>query len=163
MREIPYLHRRGELPPSLLSLPLLARLNEPGRDEILRHAALLECEADDAIVREGEPSDDFYILLKGALRVRKSNQDIASIRSPGETFGEMGLLRNEPRSATVTAAEPSFVLKIGAEFRDSFDTLAGARASALVLRFIAESLAERLETTSQRLADRESASPVYRI
>ncbi|HUF61687.1 MAG TPA: cyclic nucleotide-binding domain-containing protein [Verrucomicrobiales bacterium] len=163
MREIPYLHRRGELPPSLLSLPLLARLNEPGRDEILRHATLLECEMDDNIVRECDSSDAFYILLKGALRVRKGRQDIASIRTPGEIFGEMGLLRDEPRSATVTAAEHAFILKIGAGFRDSFDTLAGARASALVLRFIAESLAERLETTSQRLTGRESATPVYRI
>ena len=166
MREIPYLHRRGELPPTLQRIPLLARLNEPGRDEILRHATLLECDAGDVILRENDPSDAFYILLKGKLRVCTQRRDIASIAKAGETFGEIGLLRNEPRSATVMTLGPAHVLRIDAGIRETFDTLAGARASVQVFRFLAESLAERLVMTSKRLATLEEGvarGRVYRI
>jgi CRP/FNR family cyclic AMP-dependent transcriptional regulator len=69
-----------------------------------------------AIVREGEPADVLYIVVSGRLKVLMGEADgketILSILGPGEFFGEMGLIDDNPRSATVVAIEPCEMLAL---------------------------------------------------
>jgi CRP/FNR family cyclic AMP-dependent transcriptional regulator len=69
-----------------------------------------------AIVREGEPADVLYIVVSGRLKVMMGEADgketILSILGPGEFFGEMGLIDENPRSATVVAIEPCEMLAL---------------------------------------------------
>ena len=57
------------------------------------------------IMASGDATDSLYIVLSGRLKVMMSDEDgkevILSILGPGEFFGEMGLIDDEPRSATV--------------------------------------------------------------
>jgi CRP/FNR family cyclic AMP-dependent transcriptional regulator len=57
------------------------------------------------IMAGGDPTDSLYIVLSGRLKVMMSDSEgkevILSILGPGEFFGEMGLIDDEPRSATV--------------------------------------------------------------
>lgn len=71
---------------------------------------------DDVIVVEDELSTDFYIVAEGAVRVSRAGTEIARL-GPGRYFGEMSLVDNRPRSATVVAAETGHLLKIS---RDAF-------------------------------------------
>src|SRR5262249_21730423 len=66
-----------------------------------------------AIVREGEESDAFFIVVNGRLSVFQTvdgqERQVNSL-GKGDFFGEVGLLSGEPRGATVRAVEPSEVL-----------------------------------------------------
>jgi CRP/FNR family cyclic AMP-dependent transcriptional regulator len=68
------------------------------------------------IMAGGDPTDSLYIVLSGRLKVMMSDADgkevILSILGPGEFFGEMGLIDDEPRSATVVTIEPCELLAI---------------------------------------------------
>jgi len=66
------------------------------------------------IMAVGDPTDSMYIVLSGRLKVMMSDSEgkevILSILGPGEFFGEMGMIDDEPRSASVIAIEPCELL-----------------------------------------------------
>jgi CRP/FNR family cyclic AMP-dependent transcriptional regulator len=68
------------------------------------------------IMGAGDPTDSLYIVLSGRLKVMMGDADgkevILSIIGPGEFFGEMGLIDDSPRSASVVAIEPCELLSI---------------------------------------------------
>ena len=68
------------------------------------------------IMAGGDPTDSLYIVLSGRLKVMMSDAEgkevILTILGPGEFFGEMGLIDDEPRSATVITIEPCELLSI---------------------------------------------------
>ena len=68
------------------------------------------------IMAAGDPTDSLYIVLSGRLKVMMSDADgrevILTIIGPGEFFGEMGLIDDSPRSASVVAIEPCELLTI---------------------------------------------------
>lgn len=78
----------------------------------------------DEVVRQGEPADFFYILLSGEAVVEDRSggvvSELARLRV-GDSFGERGLLKGVPRTATVRAVTEIRVLKLD---RDQFLTLA---------------------------------------
>jgi len=63
------------------------------------------------VIREGEEGDSLYIVEAGSLtctKVLRGTQNPIFLKEyvPGETFGELSLLYNTPRAATITAKEP---------------------------------------------------------
>ena len=68
------------------------------------------------VIAGGDTTDSLYIVLSGRLKVMMSDADvkevILSILGPGEFFGEMGLIDDAPRSATVVAIESCELLSI---------------------------------------------------
>jgi len=71
-----------------------------------------------AIIRQGEVGDKFYIVRSGRVEVSRSKDgksDTLVTLGPGSFFGELALLRDEPRAATVSAVEPTEVLTLTKE------------------------------------------------
>jgi CRP/FNR family transcriptional regulator, cyclic AMP receptor protein len=68
------------------------------------------------VMAAGDATDSLYIVLSGRLKVMMSDAEgkevILSILGPGEIFGEMGLIDDEPRSATVVTIEPCELLSL---------------------------------------------------
>jgi len=68
------------------------------------------------VMGAGDPTDSLYIVLSGRLKVMMGDADgkevILSILAPGEFFGEMGLIDDSPRSASVVTIEPCELLAI---------------------------------------------------
>ena len=68
------------------------------------------------IIAAGDPTDALYIVISGRLKVMMSDDEgrevILAILNQGEFFGEMGLIDEAPRSATVIAIEPCELLTI---------------------------------------------------
>jgi CRP/FNR family cyclic AMP-dependent transcriptional regulator len=68
------------------------------------------------IMSSGDATDSLYIVLSGRLKVMMSDSEgkevILAILGPGEFFGEMGLIDDEPRSASVVSIEPCELLSI---------------------------------------------------
>lgn len=71
----------------------------------------------DVLVKQGDPGDVMMVVLEGRASVSRGKRKVAEI-APGECFGEMALLDDQPRSATVVALEPMQMLAVpGPEFR----------------------------------------------
>jgi type IV pilus assembly protein PilB len=58
----------------------------------------------DIIIQEGNKDRDFFKLVRGKVAVLRGGKKIAEITEPGEYFGEMAAILDEPRSASVIAA-----------------------------------------------------------
>ncbi len=92
-------------------------------DEVLRRTVLTEeslpaylvnpdvehYEDGDVIIRQGNTDKDFFRLERGAVMVVKDGKKIAEITQPGEYFGEMSALVNEPRNASIVSKGRSVV------------------------------------------------------
>jgi CRP-like cAMP-binding protein len=57
------------------------------------------------LTRQGAPGREFFVLLEGQVDVERDGEKINSL-GPGEFFGELALISNIPRTATVTATSP---------------------------------------------------------
>ncbi len=88
-------------------------------EEIARHFTSETYKEGDDVVREGEEGDKFYIIARGRFEVLKRESDGENIRvavlQDGDHFGEIALLRDIPRTATVRAAAFGVVLSIRRE------------------------------------------------
>jgi CRP-like cAMP-binding protein len=89
-------------------------------DQVLPHIRLYQYDAGETVFSQGGPGDAFYIVYKGkvSIRVKKGllsfSKTVASM-GEGAFFGEMALISEAPRSATVVCEEPTqlFVLISG--------------------------------------------------
>jgi len=96
----------------------------------------------DTIVRGGDPAEGWYILLRGKVGVFKKDFTVAEISERGTVFGEMGCILNIPRTATLTALEPTSVLYVQMSIDDVI------RQHPDFAKRILMSLAERLARTT---------------
>jgi MFS family permease len=97
------------VPPGLALLrnvSLLSPLPEPILDRLARSLVRVELAEGDVVIREGDHGDRFYVVESGAVAVSKDGRFLADI-GPGDFFGEIALLRDVPRTATVTATAPT--------------------------------------------------------
>ncbi len=103
------------------ALPIFAGMSAARLEGALRHLQPRPFAAGDVVIREGEPADRFYLIDTGRVRVTQLGPDGVDRRlrdmGPDEVFGEIGLLRESPRTATVTGLEPGLLLALE---RDAF-------------------------------------------
>ena len=93
-----------ELEQQLASVPLLAGLETRVRRRLADIGKRRTYGADEVIVREGSTGTALYIVLRGRARVERNGETIGEIK-PGDFFGELALIEEHPRSATVVASE----------------------------------------------------------
>jgi CRP-like cAMP-binding protein len=95
----------------IASVPLFTGLSKKEIAEVSSLADELDFKAGKVLIREGEPGREFFILVDGATVVTRGGKQIATGRA-GDFFGEISLLCDSPRVATVTTTEPSVALVI---------------------------------------------------
>lgn len=91
--------------------PLLGRLGPAQLDLIVAAGELETFGPGEVVVVEGSLGDALYLVLTGQVEVAKGGHALARLTA-GEFFGEMALVEPAPRSATVTALEPSFLYRL---------------------------------------------------
>lgn len=94
-------------------MALFGPLPSPQLEAVARHATWLSVASGSIVIRQGDPGDRYYVLASGAVRVDRGRRHLRDLATPGDGFGEIALLRDVPRTATVTATEPSTLLVIG--------------------------------------------------
>lgn len=97
----------------------------------------------EVLIAQDAASDALWLLESGVLDVEADGRALPPVTAPGYV-GELGLIHNQPRSATVTVREPAELIRIGAdEFREAAETVATSSS----LRSLA---GERLARTSRK-------------
>ena len=129
--------------------PVLFGLAEEDLDELAQAAVLWSFPADSTIFEEGEPGDAVYVVVQGRVEIVKRLDDEKDrpLRKsgPGAIFGEMAILQESVRTATVRAVEPTVVLEIG---RDPFLAVLG-RSPSLAVRILVR-MTDRLRDADQQ-------------
>ena len=125
------------------SVPLFAPLSIGALENVSRLLAEVEVPAGRTVVREGEPGDRFYVIADGNFDVTCSRGAFPPLAN-GDVFGEIALLRDVPRTATVTARTDAVVFALD---RDAFLTAVGGhRFSARTVDTIVTERTERQPT-----------------
>ena len=103
----------------LRRVPLFSSLTEPQLENLAGGSARRSYPKGRTIVAEGEPSQSMYILLAGRAKVQRSDSEgkevILAVLSSGEFFGEMSLIDDAPRSASVITLEPCEFMAVSKE------------------------------------------------
>lgn len=101
---------------ALESSAVFSNLAAPDLDWVLEGADTLRFGSGETVLRRGDPSDHVLIVLTGSLVVETGNSGAGPVAmnrlEPGELVGELGVLRDVPRTATVKALEPCELLRI---------------------------------------------------
>lgn len=156
MKEYAFIHEHGQVPDSLRTVPFLESFSDEQLDDVLNSSSYIHCEPEDVIIQEGAVDSRIYILLNGVVDVRKDGKTLATIKRPGEVFGELAVVNDDRRSASVVAAKPTVCLAVDQKFlqdvkpRDEYPAFYAA-----LYEFIARVTAGRLQATSRRLAEVE--------
>jgi MFS family permease len=125
----------------LRGVTLLALLPEPTLERLARSLVRVEAAPGDVVSREGDSGDRFYVIETGTVEVTKSGRHIAQL-GPGDYVGEIALLRDVPRTATVTATTATvfqtldrahFIPPVtgAGEFREAAETAMAGRLAML--------------------------------
>jgi len=133
----------------LRRIPLFQHMTYKELLSILGIARGRQFEKGQNIIKEGEQGDEVYVLFRGKVDVLKSGLKIAQLKAGGH-FGEMGLVDQAPRSATVSAVEDTSAISID---RDSLLKLM-RRDSLLAVKLLwsfVQVLSERLRNTNDAL------------
>jgi predicted Ser/Thr protein kinase len=116
--------------------------------DVLRRAAWRRFEAGEDLIREGDHDAGFFVLASGMAKVT-SRGELLNIVSPGESIGEMSVIRRngQARMATVSANEPSWTIGLTLEDLDALSAEVQARFNAAFLAL----LVDRISLVSGRL------------
>jgi len=140
-------------------VPIFAGMSQPCLLDTLATGEHFTVQAGEAVFREGDMGNSFYVLIAGDVVVEKmrDGKPVELTRlGPGECFGEMALVGNDVRSATVRATGPLVAMRF---YRELID--ANPESASAIYRNIARILAGRLGESSLMLADlkkRDSAA-----
>jgi predicted MFS family arabinose efflux permease len=118
-RPLAAIDARAEPPPALALLqacPLFAPLPAQTLEQLARALVRVPAAGGAVILRAGEAGDRFYLIESGSVSVSPTPAG-ARVLGPGESFGEIALLRDVPRTATVTATADTTLLALE---RDDF-------------------------------------------
>jgi CRP/FNR family cyclic AMP-dependent transcriptional regulator len=136
-------------PKLLRQIPLFEGLAEADLRAIAIQAVTREVARNTVLLREGERPASLYVVLEGKVRVSVSDEEgrelVLAVLGPKETFGELALIDDEPRSATVVATDRS---RIAVVSKDDFKRcLARSPEIAInLLKYLSRRLREGNET-----------------
>jgi CRP-like cAMP-binding protein len=92
-------------------VPLFAQCSRKELAEVAGIADEIDLPAGKELIREGERGREFFVLLDGKVEVRKNGRRIREMEA-GDFFGEIALVSDAPRTATVTTSSPARALVV---------------------------------------------------
>ena len=137
----------------LRKIPLFADLFEEDLKRLYQMAETISVPAGQLVLREGDQGDSLFVVLGGELEVtkRQGSQDVLlALYKPGQFFGEMALLEQAPRSASVRTLQESRLLVVS---QVAFQTLLSCSPSTPMK--ILHTVTSRLRSTESALIQNE--------
>ena len=121
-------------------MPLFARCSKAELRQIATLADVIDRDEGRTLIREGERGQEFFVVVEGSLRVTRKGRKVSDLGA-GDFVGEVALVADLPRTATVTASAPVRLLVLTDRgFRDLL-----AQSPSIAAKVL-QSLGERLHS-----------------
>ena len=134
---------------ALASTPLFSGLSQQALESLVAELQLIQLTRDEVLFHEGDPGDALYVIVEGELAVQAEGPPRVEMArlGPGSFIGEVALMTDQPRSATVTSVDTAELLRID---RATLKRVLAAHGEVLtsVLRFVRDRLVDRWTRTS---------------
>ena len=130
----------------LKTVPLFANLSRKQLGKIAEHGWVSPFPAGKVLCAEGRSGDNFFVLLEGLALAHRKGKKIRTLK-PGDYFGEVALLDNAERTATVTTIGPVRCFMLG---RSDFRAALFEEDIAVKLLI---TMAQRLRAAEELIAD----------
>jgi CRP-like cAMP-binding protein len=133
--------------------PLFSDIHPDNLAHFIKQVELIHCQADEVVFRAGDRADGLYVIVEGSVTIWSSTEPPLQLNhlSEGEFFGEIALLTDQPRHATVRAEHGCLLVKMTratmAEWMNVEPDLV-----KIMLRFVRERLVDALVITNPLLA-----------
>lgn len=131
---------------TLAGVPLFSQMSRRDLTRLAKATVTRQFRKGEVIVKEGDQAVAFYVVSKGKVEVFKG-QRVLTTCGPGEVFGDMALLDNYPRSASVRAVEDTECLVLS-----RWDFLGELRTNPHIAVAMLPILSRRLREADERLA-----------
>lgn len=145
----------------LRKVPFFTKLSQSALEQLEERVKLITYKQGDIIFNEGDAGDSLYIIRSGFVKVSKRQEDkekIVAYISHGNYFGEMALLEDEKRSATISAFTKTEVIQF---LKDDFNEL--LKMNPEISELIRDSVIDRKLNTFEVLRDSEKAERLEAI
>ena len=127
----------------LRSIPIFAGLDGRQLEKIAQLTDEVDVPAGKVLMRQGEPGNEMFIIVSGSFTIERNGNVIRECGA-GAALGELAILSEGPRTATVTANEPGRLLVVGhREFHSLLDVAPG------ISRHLLETLARQLRALDE--------------
>ncbi len=131
---------------ALAGVPLFAGISADSMERLAAVTGEQEFAPDQFIVRQGQVGTGLYVILSGAVKVLRGSDELARL-GKGEFFGELSVIDQKPRNASIEAAEPTEVLALA-----SWDLLALLESDPQLALNMIKGLAARVRLAVDELA-----------
>ncbi|HZJ65042.1 MAG TPA: cyclic nucleotide-binding domain-containing protein [Kofleriaceae bacterium] len=134
---------------ALAATPLFAGMPSDALQALVENLQLVSLERGEPLFREGDPSDALYVIVEGEVSVQNEGPPRVEMSrlGPGAFIGEVALMTDQPRSATVVCLQDAELLRID---RHTLSRVLANHGDVLraVLRFVRDRLVDRWMRTS---------------
>jgi CRP-like cAMP-binding protein len=155
MIESKYLKENIENIQRLMTIQALKHFETRNLGKLLRLSKIRQYEDGEQVIQEGDMDPWLYFLLSGKIRITKDGEEIGTINRKGEIFGEMRVIDDQSRSASVYAVGQTVCLAVdtSAKERLASSDQKDERLDFLLLlyRIFAEYMTARLRLTNEEL------------
>jgi signal transduction histidine kinase/predicted CoA-binding protein len=141
------------IPDFLKRVPLFSNLSEEDVERLAESIERVELPGGEMLFTQGSPGDKAYIIQEGELEILRESEGrkvLLAVRKAGEVIGEMSILHEAPRMASVRARKDSLLLALGQE---QLDDLLNSSPSAT--RAMLHTISSRLKATESMLRQSE--------
>lgn len=149
MKESEFLEDQPQLITKVKLIPSFSLFDDKKIEELLRFCKIRIYDEGEVIIREGDREQCMYFMFSGHVQVAKDGKMFTQFRRTGDIFGEMGLLDDEPRSATIRALKETTCLVVDAQQLSKFEPDEYGVFHAAMYKMFAQSLTHRLRVTTQ--------------
>ncbi len=144
----PQVEARDDLP----KIPLFSDLSKNAFIALMEQMHMKTAQPGDSIIEEGGKGDSFFVIAQGKVRVEKKSDGgkplVLATLGEGAFFGEMALLSDAPRTASIIAEEPTQLFEISKKVLDNV-TQEYSSVRQVLLRFYKQRLLSNLMATSR--------------
>ncbi|MFO7962837.1 MAG: cyclic nucleotide-binding domain-containing protein [Desulfobacterales bacterium] len=152
MKETHYLRENIQNFQRLMDIPALKNFETDQLSKLLRLSKVRVYNDGECIIKEGDVDPWLYFLLSGKIQIVKDGVQIAHMDKRGEIFGEMRIISDQVRSASIYAVGRTVCLAVDTKAEDRLDSQEEIDKFLLMLyKVFAEFVALRLRLTNEEL------------
>ena len=140
-----------EIIQKLRAITPLRQIRDEDIKGLLKSSKMIKYDPYETIIAEGEYSSWMYFLIQGEVGIQKEGETINVLRRCGDIFGEMGIIDNSPRSASIVAISSTICLAIDTSYSEKLKGNERNAFNAVIYRIFAEILSERLRKMDNEL------------